>query len=87
MGQSLNGCANRCMNNARTFGWAGSAVSVLPVFLPMRAPTDQRVQKIRILNTRKSESLTPENPNLVQGDWRKGIGARGQVCLHHVGAK
>ena len=32
MRQSLNGCANRCINNARTFGWAGSAVSVLPAF-------------------------------------------------------
>ena len=38
MRQSLNGRANRCVNNARTVEWAGSAVSVLPAFLLIRAP-------------------------------------------------
>ena len=38
MRQSLNGRANRCVNNARTFEWAGSAVSVLPAFFPIRVP-------------------------------------------------
>lgn len=32
MRQSLNGHANRCVNNARTVEWAGSAESVLPAF-------------------------------------------------------
>lgn len=38
MKQSLNGRTNRCVNNARTVEWAGSAVSVLPAFLLIRAP-------------------------------------------------
>lgn len=63
MRQSLNGRANRCVNNVRTVERAGSAVSVLPAFKPIGAPADQLVQKIRILWTRKSESLEHENPN------------------------
>ena len=64
MRQSLNGRASRCANNARTVEWAGSAVSVLPAFLPIRAPLTS--------GFRKSESSEHENPNfgargLVQG--------------------
>lgn len=55
MRQSLNGRTNRCANNARTVEWAGSAVSVLPALLPIRAPLTS--------GFRKSESLEHENPN------------------------
>ena len=45
MKQSLNGRTNRCVNNARTVEWAGSAVSVLPAFLPIRAPLTSGFRK------------------------------------------
>ena len=57
MGQSLNGRSNRCVNNARTFEWAGSTVSVLPAFLPIRVPLTS--------GFRKSESIEQENPNYI----------------------
>ena len=36
---------------------------MLPAFLSIRGAPDQRIQKIRILCIRKSESLEQENPN------------------------
>ena len=57
MRQSLNGRANRCANNARTFVRAGSAVIGAPrLFAKQSALTS---------GFRKSESRTHENPNIL----------------------
>ena len=78
MRQSLNGRANRCANNTRTFERAGSAVIGAPRYFvnesaltswfrksEPRAHENPNLwnMKIRIIRTRKSESSTPENPN------------------------
>ena len=66
----MNGCANRCVSNARTFERAGSAVIGAPRFFVNKGALTSgfrkseprahenpncRNTKIRIANTRKSE--------------------------------